>query len=254
MGDLVINFRTQLSELQDHPYDRLTSTIEADFGFFDEDRPDDFEPVGSVQAHLFNIYKMIDSRLWLFDFYDCQSRHLADSIELIYDSEIDDFREKIITKVGFEIGPMIQWHLNITRMDVAPAARGQRCGLRVMALLRSFTERQGLIVTAKAHPEAIDAPRAPHLPEVRRLRAYYASDRSWASNPLGGKAGLWQTGRPDHQSHARRGWSGRRRSSHLSVAVATGRPNTLRWATGWSGQRRLSISVVLQLWITVSLV
>lgn len=191
MCDVVVNFRVHISELLQDPVDRLTQTIDAEIGLYAENEPEERVVVGHIQAHLFHIYGVIDHRYSFLDLYDCQSRHLSDSLSLIYDDEEQEFRECFLKKAGIDIGLVVEWHLNLTRMDIHPEHRGNRYGVRALSLFRTFIQRSGLVVTAKAHPEALEAPRSPPPAEVKKLRAYYASDR---------KLGFKQYGKP------REGW------------------------------------------------
>lgn len=191
MGNLVLNCRVQLSELLDGPVDRFSRAIEVDIGIYDDTAENEVLNIGTLEAHLFHISGMYNEHYGFADFYDCQSRHLADALEQIYDLELSTFHERIIQKGGFAIEEQIEWHLNLSRIDIELAHRGERYGVRALKLMRQYIERSGLIVTAKAHPEPRDAPRKPKRSEVKKLRDYYASEPALGFKRLGSPADGW---------------------------------------------------------------
>lgn len=191
MGDIVVNFTVRTNELLQDAEDRLMQKINGEIGFFDEEADEEIQIIGRLKVHLFHVGGMLDENWHFFDLYDCHSRHLADSLDLIYKSEVGEFRAGVIKKAGFDVEEMIEWHLNITRLDIEPSYRGERCGVRAMKLLRQFVARTGLIVTAKAYPEPRDEPRAPSPAEVKKLRTYYASEPSLGFKPVGRVSDGW---------------------------------------------------------------
>ncbi|MCJ2087797.1 hypothetical protein MKK88_17680 [Methylobacterium sp. E-005] len=148
-------------------------------------------PLGSLRADLFCIQEFVNNNIALFEMYDCLSAHLAESLEIIYDIECEEFRDDVIDALGFEFGPEIIWHLNVTRLDVASGHRGNRVGVRALGLLRRFVQREGLIVTLKAFPDAKGHPGAA---AIRKLSRYYVGSGELGLVEAGKPSGGWLTG------------------------------------------------------------
>jgi hypothetical protein len=196
--DLLVEFTVQLMEIdEDMPAERLVHEIKGAIKLMSPEGEE--QPIGSLTAYLFNVAALVEEGIHLLALYDMREQHLADAVNRIFDFEEYEFTPAVLKKTGFPDSDFVQWHVHMFGLYLEPQHRGWRRGVRALRLLRWYTQRPGLLATARAFPESQVKMEAPQEQLWPPSVGTISVRRRWGSSSSGAwiKDGLLPIGQPE---------------------------------------------------------
>ncbi|MBQ0820955.1 hypothetical protein KBI52_12135 [Microvirga sp. HBU67558] len=182
--DLVVEFRVQLMEVdEDMPAERLVHEINGTIKLMDIEGQE--QPIGALKAYLINVAGLAAEGVHLFDPYDMRQQHLSETVNRVFDFDAYEFIPAVLKKAGFFESDSIEWHVHMFGLYLEPKFRGRGRGVRALHLLRWYTERPGLLATARAFPREPGEDGNPSVEATRALARYYLSAKGLGLKQLG---------------------------------------------------------------------
>jgi hypothetical protein len=182
--DLLVEFMVQLMEIDgDMPAERLVHEIKGSIKLMSPEGEE--QPIGSLTAYLVNIAALMEEGIYLLAPHDMREQHLAGTVNRIFNFEEYEFTPAMLKKAGFPDSDSIQWHLHMFGLYLEPQHRGRRRGVRALRLLRWYTQRPGLLATARAFPREPSEHGSPTGAAMAALARYYLSEKALGFRQLG---------------------------------------------------------------------
>lgn len=182
--DLLVEFAVQLMEIdEDMPAEYLVHEIKGAIKLMSPEGEE--QPIGTLTAYLFNIAALMEEGIHLLAPYDMREQHLADAVNRIFDFEEYEFTPTVLKKAQFLESDFIEWHLHMFGLYLEPQHRGRRRGVRALRLLRWYTQRPGLLATARAFPREPGEHSSPTASAITALARYYLSEKALGFRQLG---------------------------------------------------------------------
>ena len=182
--DLLVEFTVRLMELdEDMPAERLVHEINGTIKLMSPEGEE--QPIGTLTAYLFNIAALMKEGIHLLSPYDMREQHLADAANRVFDFEEYEFTPTVLKKTQFLESDSIEWHIHMFGLYLEPQHRGRRRGVRALRLLRWYSERPGLLATARAFPREPSEDERPTGSAMAALARYYLSEKTLGFRQLG---------------------------------------------------------------------
>jgi len=127
----------------------------------------------------------MEEGIYLHAPYDMREQHLADTVNRIYDFEEYEFTPTILKKAGFPDSDFIQWHLHMFGLYLEPPTPRQETRCEGSAATEWYTQRPGLLATARAFPREPSEHGSPTGEAMAALIRYDLSEKALGFRQFG---------------------------------------------------------------------